>query len=170
MRNESLNQGEASGRGAELSKLRSQMKETQDQLHNTRQRLEHVVNERQPLLDNRRQATSSTATEVQRLQRRVVEQQQSIEAERQVWHEEKATVLVYQRHLQQQYVQAMKRNQQLEEALGLLGITGVPSLENSLPKSNQSSMSSPKSTCSSSDPNPIDLDSLSSSSNGETPC
>lgn len=166
--------GEASGRAAELSKVRSQMKETQDQLHNTRQRLEHVLNERQPPLDNRRQAmTSSTSTEVQRLQRRVVEQQQSIEAERQVWHEEKATVLVYQRHLQQQYVQAMKRNQQLEEALGLLGITGVPSnpcLENSSPKSHQSSMSSPKSTCSSSDPNAVDLDSLSSSSNGETPC
>jgi len=163
--------GEASGRAAELSKLRCQVKETQDQLHNTRQRLEHVVNERQPPLDNRRQGTSSS--ELHRLQRRAVEQQQSIEAERQVWHEEKATVLVYQRHLQQQYVQAMKRNQQLEEALGLLGITGVPSthLENSSPKSNQSSMSSPKSTfSSSSDPNAIDLDSSSSSSHGETPC
>jgi Fez1 len=88
----------------------------------------------------------------------------------QVWHEEKATVLMYQRHLQQQYVQAMKRNQQLEEALGLLGLTGVPSIS---PTSSSSSgsknppMSSPKSNCS--DPIAIDLD-VTSNSSGETHC
>ena len=83
-----------------------------------------------------------------------------------VWHEEKATVLVYQRHLQQQYVQAMKRNQQLEEALGLLGITGVG---NGKQQQKQQPMSSPKSNCS--DPITIDLDSSSNSSSaGETHC
>jgi hypothetical protein len=85
-----------------------------------------------------------------------------------VWHEEKATVLVYQRHLQQQYVQAMKRNQQLEEALGLLGITGVSGKQQQQQQHKQP-MSSPKSNCS--DPITIDLDSSSnSSSTGETHC
>lgn len=86
----------------------------------------------------------------------------------QVWHEEKATVLVYQRHLQQQYVQAMKRNQQLEEALGMLGITGVPPALGQ--QKQQPPMSSPKSNCS--DPITIDLDSSSNSSSsaGETHC
>jgi len=173
-----------SQRVQEISKLRCQVKDSHEMLHNTRQRLEHVLNERQPL-DNRRitsplagrktlhvddSSPSTLKNEMLRLQRRLIEQQQSIEAERQVWHEEKATVLVYQRHLQQQYVQAMKRNQQLDDALGLLGITGVPSMVDVLSSTSSSpkTMSSPKSTCS--DPITIDLDSFSSSSNSETPC
>ena len=71
-------------------------------LHNTRQRLEHVLNERQPL-DNRRitsplagrkglqvasqhpdDTASTIKSEIQRLQRRLVDQQQSIDTERQV--------------------------------------------------------------------------------------
>lgn len=179
-------QNEQSQRCQEMAKMRAQLKESQELAHNTRQRLEQAMTHQKPL-DNRRSitspilssrkligesepnSTSSTLSmaEVQRLQRRIIEQQQSIEAERQVWHEEKATVLVYQRHLQQQYVQAMKRNQQLEDALGLLGITGVPSSMGQQHK--HPPMSSPKSNCS--DPITIDLDSSSnSSSTGETHC
>ena len=204
-------QSEQSQRCQEMAKMRAQLKESQELAHNTRQRLEQAMTHQKPL-DNRRSITSpilsarkligepdqngSSNTDVQRLQRRLLDQQQSIDAERQVyilstnldlylwssyiiycfrrrqlvkvWHEEKATVLVYQRHLQQQYVQAMKRNQQLEEALGLLGITGVPSSMGQQPQK-QPPMSSPKSNCS--DPITIDLDSSSnSSSTGETHC
>lgn len=86
---------------------------------------------------------------------------------------------MYQRHLQQQYVHSMKRNQQLEEALGMLGITGVPqSSPGSSSSDHPSSIlgntlkkplaASPKSNCS--DPIAIDLDVSSNSSNGESQC
>ena len=90
---------------------------------------------------------------------------------------------MYQRHLQQQYVQAVKRNQQLEEALGMLGMTGVPAATNNNNNKSSSSsklknqpLSSPKSNCS--DPIAIDLDltsnssgsSSGSSTHGETHC
>ena len=83
--------------------MRSQVKETQETLQNTRQRLEQVLNERQQPLDNRRITAMSSPmpgrkslhlhasediqhlkSEVQHLQHRLLDQQQSFEAERQV--------------------------------------------------------------------------------------
>ena len=78
-----------------MAKLRSQLKESQEAAHSSRQRLE------QQQLDNRRSITSpilssnrklmgnpddltSTKMELQRYQRRLSDMQQSIEAERQV--------------------------------------------------------------------------------------
>ena len=101
-------QGEQSQRCQEVARLRTQVKETQETLHSTRQRLEQVLNERQQspaATDTRRLSTLSPLAgrkapqgpsaasgdelqqmkfEVQRLQRRLVEQQQGFEAERQV--------------------------------------------------------------------------------------
>ena len=96
-------QGEQNQRCQELARLRLQLKDTQELLHSTRQRLEQVLAERQQV-DNRRitsplasrkllqnSATAPAADQVQqlsnevlRLQRRIVEQHQAFESERQV--------------------------------------------------------------------------------------
>jgi hypothetical protein len=92
-----------------MAKMRAQLKESQELAHNTRQRLEQAMTHQKPL-DNRRSitspilsgrkligepeqqqqhngssATSLTVADIQRLQRRIMEQQQSIDAERQVY-------------------------------------------------------------------------------------
>ena len=97
-------QNEQSQRCQEMAKMRAQLKESQELAHNTRQRLEQAMTHQKPL-DNRRSitspilsarkligepehnsssSTSLSVADVQRLQRRIVEQQQSIDAERQV--------------------------------------------------------------------------------------
>ena len=93
-------QSEQSQRCQEMAKMRAQLKESQELAHNTRQRLEQAMTHQKPL-DNRRSITSpilsarkligepdqngSSNTDVQRLQRRLLDQQQSIDAERQVY-------------------------------------------------------------------------------------
>lgn len=90
-------QNEQSQRCQEMAKMRTQLKESQELAHNTRQRLEQAMTHQKPL-DNRRSITSpilsgrkligdsdpNGTTDIQRLQRRLLEQQQSIDAERQV--------------------------------------------------------------------------------------
>lgn len=93
---------EQSQRCQEMAKLRVQLKEAQESAHGARQRLDQVLGG-QRQADNRRSVTSpalsgrkvsgvesqasndgNNAGEVQWLQRRLVELQQNIEAERQV--------------------------------------------------------------------------------------
>lgn len=93
-------QSEQSQRCQEMAKMRAQLKESQEVAHNTRQRLEQAMTHQKPL-DNRRSITSpilssrkligetdqnssNNSIDIQRLQRRLHEQQQSIDAERQV--------------------------------------------------------------------------------------
>lgn len=96
-------QSEQSQRCQEMAKLRAQLKEAQELAHNTRQRLEQAMSHQKPLDNRPRSITSpilssrkligggdtelngsSNMTDVQRLQRKLQEQQQSIDSERQV--------------------------------------------------------------------------------------
>ena len=83
-------QTEQSQRCQEMAKMRAQLKEAQESAHGARQRLEQVLGSRRsitsPVLSSRKASETPSASndEVQWLQRRLAELQQSIEAERQV--------------------------------------------------------------------------------------